>query len=85
MTRFPKSMGASTSLSSTLEFGVHLEMKTVAGGLEAEAAKKRVACDFLADEREPGSGVLKAPSPVTFEVNLLGVVYGLKLAVHHMK
>lgn len=68
-----------------LNAGLHLEMQTVAGGEKGEEARKRVDCDFLAEELDEASGALKKPSMRVFDVNLFGVCYGMKLAVHAMK
>lgn len=68
-----------------LNAGVHFEMQTVAGGEKGEEARKRVDCDFLAEEMDEASGALKKPSMRVFDVNFFGVCYGMKLAVHQMK
>ncbi|KAL4965789.1 uncharacterized protein BDV14DRAFT_199563 [Aspergillus stella-maris] len=45
--------------------------------------------DFLADEHEKqgteDTAALKRPSTGVFDVNVIGVTYGIKLAVHHMR
>lgn len=67
-----------------LNAGTHKEMITVSGGHDAEAADKLVECNYLADE-EDGTGALRQPSQSVFQVNFMGVLYGIKLAAHHMK
>lgn len=54
-----------------------------------EKARRSVLYDFSVDELEDspdGKGQrLKAPPKTIFDVNLMGSLYGLKLAMHHMK
>ncbi|KAH9224414.1 hypothetical protein DL95DRAFT_419395 [Leptodontidium sp. 2 PMI_412] len=48
-------------------------------------AKSQVGFNFLADEvDEEMGGLLKRPSTVVLDVNVSGVIYGIKLAVHYM-
>ncbi|KIX10719.1 uncharacterized protein Z518_01803 [Rhinocladiella mackenziei CBS 650.93] len=60
-----------------------------AGHPTKEKASKSVFYDFSADEMEEvedgKSQRLKAPPKTIFDVNLMGPIYNLKLAMHHMK
>ncbi|KAH7383530.1 hypothetical protein BKA64DRAFT_160744 [Cadophora sp. MPI-SDFR-AT-0126] len=48
-------------------------------------AKNKVKFNFLADEVDGGSGgLLKCPSTVVMDINVSGVIYGIKLANHYM-
>lgn len=67
-----------------LNADVHLEMATAGETAVAEEARKWAASDVFANEMTT-DGKLKAPIRNTFDVNLLGVVDGMKLAVHWMK
>lgn len=54
-----------------------------------EKAKKSVFYDFSVDEMEEIEGVqgqrLKAPPKTVFDINVMGPLYNLKLAMHYMK
>ncbi|KIX98456.1 uncharacterized protein Z520_05757 [Fonsecaea multimorphosa CBS 102226] len=62
-----------------LNAGIDPELATS----EQASAKERVASNYLADE-ENGQ-FLKPPPKVIFDVNFYGVLYGIKLAVHHLE
>lgn len=54
---------------------------------ETPSAKEKVASNYLADEfetSEAGCRRLRAPPDAIFDVNVKGVIYGLKLAVHSL-
>ncbi|KIW99225.1 uncharacterized protein Z519_00888 [Cladophialophora bantiana CBS 173.52] len=73
-----------------LNAGIDPELATS----ESSSGKERVASNYLADEYEAsgnpsqvsdGSGqLLKPPPKAIFDVNFYGVLYGVKLAVHHL-
>lgn len=49
-------------------------------------AMDQVRFNYLADEVEPGNeGGLKCPPNAVMDVNVTGVMYGIKLAVHYMR
>ena len=54
-----------------------------------QTSLEKVSHNYLADETEMKCGKaapeLKAPSNAIFDVNVTGVIYNLKLAIHHMK
>lgn len=55
-------------------------------GPELASAKSQVKYNFLADEYVEGSsGSLRPPTTTVMDVNFTGVVYNLKLAIHHMR
>lgn len=68
-----------------LNAGLYFENQTATGGPSGEAARQRVECNFLAEEKDTGSGMLKEPPRMVFDVNLFGVLNGVKLAVSQMK
>ena len=47
-------------------------------------ARKKVACNFLAEEIDESDGRLKAPPNSILDVNVIGVIYGVKLASYWM-
>lgn len=47
-------------------------------------AKKEVRSNFLADEIDGTTGLLKHPPSTVMEVNVTGVIYGVKLSAHFM-
>ncbi|KIW63058.1 hypothetical protein PV04_09936 [Phialophora macrospora] len=68
-----------------LNAGVDPELATS----ETSLAKEKVISNYLAPESEPRNGAsegkvqLKPPPTTVFDVNFYGVLYGIKLAVHH--
>lgn len=52
----------------------------------AREARNQVRFNYLADEVEPDTkGDLKCPPNTVMDVNLTGVMYGIKLSVHYMR
>ena len=63
-----------------------LTLSTCLDGPELASAKSQVKYNFLADEYVEGSsGSLRPPTTTVMDVNFTGVVYNLKLAIHHMR
>ncbi|EXJ53958.1 hypothetical protein A1O7_09295 [Cladophialophora yegresii CBS 114405] len=68
-----------------LNAGIDPELATS----QTPSAKEKVVSNYLASELEPredaseGGSQLKQPPTVVFDVNFYGVLYGIKLAVHH--
>jgi NAD(P)-dependent dehydrogenase (short-subunit alcohol dehydrogenase family) len=81
-----------------LNAGVDPELATAGHAATADTARGQVLCNFLADEYveaprsdvlggqvpNGSSRVLRRPSDLVIDVNLKGVIYGLKLAVHYL-
>ncbi|OCT46277.1 putative oxidoreductase,short chain dehydrogenase [Cladophialophora carrionii] len=68
-----------------LNAGIDPELATS----ENPSAKEKVVSNYLASESEPREGAgednsqLKQPPTTVLDVNFYGVLYGIKLAVHH--
>ncbi|KAK5953723.1 hypothetical protein OHC33_004992 [Knufia fluminis] len=65
--------------------GIDPELKAIASDAQETKAADKVAYNYLADEYQDGSSILKGPSSAVMDVNYRGVEYGVKLAVHHMR
>lgn len=65
--------------------GIDPEMALLAADATDEGLRGKVALDFLADEADLATGKLLQPSHAIFDINYFGVMYGVKLGVHHLR